>query len=136
MIRKFFAVLAMVAVVALVASPAEAGSNGGGAKKSVTMKLQNLQPAANVGIPVIYLAQGATPPADQAGFFAAGGKVVNPGQTVNFLVAPGTGTAVPLSDAGAPYLPGSAGYTAVAGKTGNAIITAASTAAQPVIQGR
>lgn len=135
MIRKFFAVLAMVAVVALVASPAEAGG-GGGAKKSVTMKLQNLQPAANAGIPVIYLAQGAAQPTTQAEFFAAGGKVVNPGQTVNFLVAPGTGLAVPLDQTGAPYLAGSAAYTAVAGKVGNAIITAASTPALPVIQGR
>lgn len=135
MIRKFVAVFALVAAVALVASPAEAGGSGG-AKKSVTMKLQNLQAATETGVPVIYLASGATPPADQASFFAAGGKVVNPGQTVNFLVAPGTGTAVPLANTGLPYLPGSAGYTAVAGKVGNAVITAASTAALPVIQGK
>lgn len=129
MIRKFFAVLALVAVVALVASPAEAGG-GGGAKKSVTMKVRNAQAATEVGVPVIYLATGAAPPAP-ADFFKAGGKVVNPGQTVNFLVAPGTGTAQTITSAQA--LGGSAGYTATSGKVGNAVIEG--TAAAPTIRG-
>jgi len=129
MIRKFFAVLAMVAVVALVASPAEAGG-GGGSKKSVTMKVRNAQPATELGVPVIYLATGAVPPAP-ADFFSAGGKVVNPGQTVSFLVAPGTGTAQTITSAGT--LGGAAGYTAVNGKVGNAVIE--NTAAAPTIRG-
>jgi hypothetical protein len=130
MIRKFFAVLALVAAVALVASPAEAGG-GGGSKKSVTMKVRNAQAATEAGVPVIYLASGAAVPADQAAFFAAGGKVVNPGQTVNFLVAPGTGTAQTVKADGTPGA--SAGYTAVKGKVGNALIEG--TAAAPTIKG-
>lgn len=130
MIRKFVAVFALVAAVALVASPAEAGGSGGGSKKSVTMRVRNVQAATEVGVPVIYLATGAVPPAP-ADFFAAGGKVVNPGQTVNFLVAPGTGTAQTITSAGA--LGGSAGYTAVNGKVGNAEIY--NNAAAPLIRG-
>lgn len=129
MIRKFCAVLAVVAVVAFVASPAEAGG-GGGSKKSVTMKVRNAQAATETGVPVIYLATGAVPPTPET-FFSSGGKVVNPGQTVNFLVAPGTGTAQTITSAGAPG--GSAGYTAVNGKVGNAVIEG--TAADPTIRG-
>jgi hypothetical protein len=50
---------------------------------------------------------------------------------VNFLVAPGTGTAQTVTSAGAPG--GSAGYTAVNGKIGNAVIEG--TAAAPTIRG-
>lgn len=132
MIRKFFAVVAMVAVVALVASPAEAGGSGG-AKKSVTMNVLGEQPAAEGGIPVIYIPTGGTAPTDTASFFSLGGKVVNPGQRVSFLVAPGTGNAVAIAQ---PFALGStAGYTAVSGKVGNAKLTNASTKAVPVIVG-
>lgn len=132
MICKLCAVLAAVAMIAVVASPVEAGGSGGGTKKSVTMKVRNAQAATEAGVPVIYLPTGATPPAANASaFFAAGGKVVNPGQTVNFLVAPGTGTAATVRP---DYTPGgTAAYTAANGKIGRAVVEG--TAAAPTIRG-
>lgn len=121
MIRKILMVVAVVAIGAVVAAPAQAGGSTG-TKKVATMRVKNFT-TAPVG--VLPTTPSATNLASQSAFNAAGGQVVNPNQVVAFKVPAGistlyaayaSGIVFPL--AALPDPAASLGVKGVAGQTG------------------
>jgi hypothetical protein len=92
--RRTFAVLA---VCLCVSGSAFAG--GGGTKKDATITVKN-DTAASIGVavdPTAALLAAATP----AAFQAAGGQIVNPGDTATFKVKAGAHRVIAVDAAGA-----------------------------------
>jgi len=89
-VRNVLVVLALVAVGAMVASPAEAGGGGGGTKgRNGTIRILANQTADGgvtnaVGVAASDLGAG---PLSESAFTAAGGQVLNAGQIAQFKVA-------------------------------------------------
>ncbi len=137
-VRNVLVVLALVAVGAMVASPAEAGGGGGGTKgRNGTVRVLGGQTGGGVGL--ILLANGLTPPVggypSVAALQAAGGAVINPSQVLQFKVAgPGNAIVGPIDAAGAfPAPTGAAAYSGAQNQTG--YLKIAGTDAAPTIAG-
>lgn len=131
MIRRSVLAALVVASLGLVfADTANAGgTNSLGQKKSVTMKVFGGQAAGKPAIQTLFVPSGAAAPqGNQAASYYTnlGAKYVGPGQTVSFLVAPGTGTAyvVPNTNQVWGFGPAqSTPYSAVNGNVGYSVVS-------------
>lgn len=136
-LRNVLSFLAVLAIGAMVASPAEAGGGGGGAKgKNGTVRVLNNGTGNGVGL-ILQSGTSLSSSLDSvAKLQAAGGVVINPGQVLQFKVAgPGTAFVAPIVSGTGIDLAGasSAGYSGAQNQTGYMVITGSSTA--PVIAG-
>jgi len=124
MIRKIALAVAVLAIGFTVASPAQAGGSGSGAKKSATLRARNISDAA---VAAFALPNGTAAPTTASAAQSLGAKQIPVAGVGNYPVAPGVGNFLvswaAVAAAASPGVPtgtdvSSLPYSAVAGKKG------------------